>query len=130
MMVNDRIYCRTSAGDRALESQRSVPEWFRAILVLVGGQVTSSAICSGMRGHSQKQVLNWVDQLETLGFVDRVILPPSSTPDAVPTEPDISETLSGKKSLLPKRLSCIEGSAEEQKSVWDVSSVLPALRVS
>jgi hypothetical protein len=83
-----------------------------------------------MRGHSQKQVLNWVDQLETLGFVDRVILPPSSTPDAVPTEPDISETLSGKKSLLPKRLSCIEGSAEEQKSVWDVSSVLPALRVS
>ena len=86
MMVNDRIYCRTSAGDRALESKRPVPEWFRAILVLVGGQVTSSAICSGMRGHSQKQVLNWVDQLETLGFVERECIPPSSTPDAIATQ--------------------------------------------
>jgi hypothetical protein len=90
MMVNDRIYCRTSAGDRALESKRSVPEWFRAILVLVGGQVSCSAICGGIRSHSQKQVLNWIDQLETLGFIER-ILPPLSTPDSIPTELDISE---------------------------------------
>jgi hypothetical protein len=81
-MVNDRIYCRTLAGDRALESELSVPDWFRAILVLVGGQVTSGAICSGMCVHSQKQVLSWIDELETLGFIERMILPPSSTPDA------------------------------------------------
>jgi hypothetical protein len=90
MIVNDRIYCRTSAGDRALESKCSVPEWFRAILVLVGGQVSCSAICGGIRSHSQKQVLNWIDQLETLGFIER-ILPPLSTPASIPTEPDISE---------------------------------------
>ena len=71
MVVNNRIYRRTPAGDRALESERSVPNWFRAVLVLVRGQVTSSAICSAMRGHSQEQVLDWVDQLETLGFVER-----------------------------------------------------------
>jgi hypothetical protein len=90
MMVNDRIYCLTSAGDRALESKRSVPEWFRAILVLVGGQVSCSAICGGIRSNSQKQVLNWIDQLETLGFIER-ILPPLSIPDSIPTELDISE---------------------------------------
>ena len=86
MVVNNRIYRRTPAGDRALESKRSVPNWFRAVLVLVRGQVTSSAICSGMRGHSQKQVLDWVDQLETLGFVERECIPPSSTPDAIATQ--------------------------------------------
>ena len=80
MVVNNRIYRRTPAGDRALESKRSVPDWFRADLV------TSSAICSGMRGHSQEQVLDWVDQLETLGFVERECIPPSSTPDAIATQ--------------------------------------------
>ena len=87
MMVNDRIYCRTPAGDRALKSKGSVPEYFRAILVLVAGLVSSSAICVRMRSHSQKQVLIWLDQLETLGFVDRMIPPPSPTPGA-----DISDT--------------------------------------
>jgi hypothetical protein len=91
MMVNDRIYCRTPGGDRALQSERSVPHWFRAILVLVGGQVTSSAICNGMCGHSQEQVLSWIDQLETLGFIERIILPPAATPNAIPTELDVSE---------------------------------------
>jgi hypothetical protein len=90
-MVNDRIYCRTPAGDRALKSERSVPECFRAVLVLVAGLVSSSAICGGMRSHSRKQVLNWIDQLETLGFIERTILPPSPIPDAIPTELDISE---------------------------------------
>jgi hypothetical protein len=91
MMVNDRIYCRTPAGDRALQSERSIPDWFRAILVLVAGLVSSGAICGGMRSHSQKQVLNWIDQLETLGFIERMILPPSPIPDAIPMEPNISE---------------------------------------
>jgi hypothetical protein len=101
MMVNDRIYCRTPAGDRALQSERSVPDWFRAILVLVGGQRTSTAICSGMPSHSRQQVLNWIDQLETLGFIARMIFPPSSTPDSIATELDVSEAQWAEVVLLP-----------------------------
>jgi hypothetical protein len=72
MSLHNRIYRRTKAGERALESEGSVSNWFRAILVLSAGQVTRSAICDGLRCHSQKQVLGWIDQLETLGFLDIV----------------------------------------------------------
>jgi hypothetical protein len=103
MMVNDRVYCRTPAGDRALKSKGSVPEYFRAILVLVTGLVSSSAICVRMRGHSQKQVLIWLDQLETLGFVDRMMPPPSATPGA-----DISDA-QWQKAFFPSAEAGIPG---------------------
>lgn len=89
-MAKDRIYRRTPAGDRAVGSRRSVPDRFRAILVLVDGQVSSGAICGGMHGHSQKEVLGWVDQLETLGFIESIVLPPTPTPHTIQTEPDMS----------------------------------------
>jgi len=84
MSLHNRIYRRTKAGERALESEGSVPNWFQAILVLSTGQVTRRAICDGLRCHSQKQVLGWIDQLETLGFLEIV----SST---IPAE-HVSET--------------------------------------
>jgi hypothetical protein len=101
MMVSNPIYRRTAAGDRALKSERSVPDWFRAVLVLVAGLVSSGAICGGMPSHSQKQVLNWIDQLETLGFIERMILPPSPIADAIPMEPNIGEGWEEEIPLLP-----------------------------
>jgi hypothetical protein len=44
-----------------------------------------------MRSHSQKQVLNWIDQLETLGFIERMILPPPPILDGIPMEPNTIE---------------------------------------
>lgn len=99
--MNNRTYRRTPAGDRALESERSVPDWFRDILVLVGGQVTSSAICNGIPGHTQEQVLSWIDQLDTLGLVESMISSEASTRDTMPTALNIREADWGEVPFLP-----------------------------
>lgn len=91
MSLHNLIYRRTNAGERAVESERSVPNWFRAILVLSAGQVTRRAICDGLRYHSQKQVLGWIDQLETLGFLEIVS---STIPEEHVSEPQWDEVCS------------------------------------
>jgi hypothetical protein len=65
-------YRRTQEGARALRSQRSVPAWYRSMLDLMPRETARSAICEGMSAHPRNQVLAWLDELETLGFVERV----------------------------------------------------------
>ena len=68
----NRVYRRTDLGAKALQSERSIPSWFRSILDAVSGETHFNAICETMGSHSRRQVLEWLDQLETLGFVDLV----------------------------------------------------------
>jgi hypothetical protein len=66
--------CRlTAAGVRALASQRSVPAWYRTILGLIQGDTAGSAVRESMNTHSSKQVFAWIDELETLGFIELVV---------------------------------------------------------
>lgn len=69
-----RIYRLTAAGTSALHSARSVPDWYRDILWLVHGDPTSSEIIARMTSHPGKQVFQWIEQLETLGFVESLLM--------------------------------------------------------
>jgi hypothetical protein len=65
-------YRRTSEGARALRNENSVPPWYRSILDLMPRETSGSVVCEGMSAHLRNQVLAWLDELETLGFVERV----------------------------------------------------------
>lgn len=79
MTVTERTYRLLPTGTRALGSEKSVPPWYRAILGLLRGEMTSSEIVDAMSGRSKKEVLKWIDELETLGFVELVV-PAASEP--------------------------------------------------
>jgi hypothetical protein len=72
MTTTERTYRLLPTGTRALGSEKSVPTWYRTILGLLHGEMTSSEIVGAMSGRSKKEVLKWIDELETLGFVERV----------------------------------------------------------
>jgi hypothetical protein len=57
-----------------------VPEWYRTILGLIRGETTFSEIIGGMSTHSQKEVLAWLEPLQTLGFVELAV-PTASEPE-------------------------------------------------
>lgn len=78
-----RIYRLTAAGTSALHSARSVPNWYRDILSLVQADPTSSEIIAGMTHHPSKEVLEWIEQLETLGFVESLLMQPATNAGAV-----------------------------------------------
>jgi hypothetical protein len=69
-----RIYRLTAAGTSALHSARSGPDWYRDILRLVQGDPTSSDIIARMTSHPGREVLQWIEQLETLGFVESLLM--------------------------------------------------------
>jgi hypothetical protein len=69
-----RIYRLTAAGTSALHSARSVPDWYRDILRLAQGDPTLSEIIARMTSHPGKEVLQWIEQLETLGFVESLLM--------------------------------------------------------
>jgi len=76
--ATDRMYRLTTAGTLALQAKRSVPGWYRTILAMIPGETPASAICATLGAHSSKQVMAWLEQLETLGFlalVDRAGAP-------------------------------------------------------
>ena len=73
-------YRLTTAGARAVEADRSIPTWYRAVLGLVQGDTTSTVILAGLLAYHRKVVLAWIDELETLGFVERVV-PAGVEPD-------------------------------------------------
>lgn len=77
-----RIYRLTAAGTSALHSARSVPDWYRDILRLVQGDPTSCEIIARMTSHPGKEVLQWIEQLETLGFVESLLM--QSSPNIGP----------------------------------------------
>jgi hypothetical protein len=68
----EQTYRITQAGRYALESPRSVPDRYRAILGLLRNDTGYSAIRGAMPAQGSKQVRDWVDQMETLGFLERV----------------------------------------------------------
>ncbi len=73
MIIGQNVsYRRTPEGARALRSQKSVPPWYRSILDLTPRETSGSILCEGMGAHPRKQVLAWLDELETLGFLERV----------------------------------------------------------
>jgi hypothetical protein len=73
-------YRLTPAGEKAVEAERSIPTWYRAVLGLVQGDTTSTVILAGLLAYHRKAVLAWIDELETLGFVERVV-PAGIAPD-------------------------------------------------
>jgi hypothetical protein len=77
-----RIYRLTAAGTSALQSARSVPGWYRDVLELVEGDATSSKIIAGLTRHPSDEVLKWIEQLETLGFVESWLMPRASNTGA------------------------------------------------
>jgi hypothetical protein len=66
-------YRLTLAGANALDAERSIPTRYRAVLGLVQGDTTSTVILAGLLAYHRKAVLAWIDELETLGFLERVI---------------------------------------------------------
>lgn len=68
----EQTYRLTQAGRNALESARSVPDHYRNILDLIRRDTGFGAIRRAMDGHQPRQVRSWVDQLETLGFLELV----------------------------------------------------------
>jgi hypothetical protein len=77
-----RTYRLTAAGVKALKSKRSVPVWYRAVLRLVDGGTPSSSIIAGLSAYPRKQVMAWIEQLETLGFLELMVRAPADSPDA------------------------------------------------
>jgi hypothetical protein len=73
MTITERTYRLLPTGTRALGSEKSVPTWYRAILGLFQGEMASSEIVGAIRDSSRKEVLKWIDELETLGFVEQVV---------------------------------------------------------
>ena len=73
-----RIYRLTAAGSNALRDVRSVPDWYRAILELVRNDATIGKVITGIRDYPSREVLTWIEQLETLGFVESLLVPRAS----------------------------------------------------
>lgn len=80
--IGVRIFRLTAAGTSALHSARSVPDWYRSILWLVQAEATSSEIIAGMTHHPGREVLKWIEQLETLGFVESLLVQRASNTGA------------------------------------------------
>ena len=65
-----RIYLLTEAGSRAWQSPRSgLPAHYRQILGLIQSETDADEIHVGMQSHSRRQINDWLDELDTLGFV-------------------------------------------------------------
>lgn len=72
MPITERIYRRTEAGLRAYESPDSgLPGHHRAILGLIEADTHSSVMTTSLlRRHPEKQIFDWLDELQKLGFVE------------------------------------------------------------
>lgn len=65
------MYRRTELGRRALESERSgLPAGFRRILGLLESEIATAELLHDVHELPVAQVLDWLDQLETLGFIE------------------------------------------------------------
>lgn len=72
MTVKDRgRYVRTAAGERAWKSPASgLPVHYRQIIGLVAAKTSREEIFKKMACHSTRQVQSWLDELQTLGFIE------------------------------------------------------------
>ncbi len=85
-----RTYRLTKTGILAVRAERSVPGWYRTILEMMEGDTTAERICGILSAHARKQVMAWLDQLETLGFIaalDREPVADSTLADDLEVDP-------------------------------------------
>lgn len=67
----ERIYRRTDAGRIACEADNSgLPSAYRRILKVLEVDIHSSSFRTVLACYSDKQISGWLDELETLGFVE------------------------------------------------------------
>jgi hypothetical protein len=65
-----RTYVLTKAGSKARASRRSgLPTHYRQILELIRSVIHEDEIHSALQSHAPRQVDNWLDELDTLGFI-------------------------------------------------------------
>jgi hypothetical protein len=65
-----RSYVLTQAGARAWASRGSgLPAHYRQILGMVRSAIQADAIHVAMQSHPPSQVDDWLDELDTLGFI-------------------------------------------------------------
>ena len=65
-----RTYVLTKAGSKARASRRSgLPTHYREILELIRSAINDDEIHSALQSHPSRQVDNWLDELDTLGFI-------------------------------------------------------------
>lgn len=65
-----RTYVLTIAGSKARASRRSgLPAHYRQILELIRSAINDDEIHLALRSHPRQQIDDWLDELDTLGFV-------------------------------------------------------------
>lgn len=71
------IYQLTETGLKAWRSPHSgLPAQYRSILGLIQTETPSDAILAGLSHYTDKQILDWLAELETLGFIESVTAAP------------------------------------------------------
>jgi CheY-like chemotaxis protein len=78
----DRIYCRTASGDRALHSTRPpVPSDYHRILRIIEGDTHPDVIRGFLRQFPDALLADWLTELVELGLVASVPTDPAHEPD-------------------------------------------------
>ncbi len=73
MLHNTRQYRITNAGAKALKAKASVPAWYRAVLAHIDASGSAPAGKSRTIGrHPAHRIRMWLDEMETLGFIEAV----------------------------------------------------------
>ena len=65
-----RVYHITDAGAKALQAERSVPAWYRAVLAQITAR--DCALSRAIRQHPPHRIRAWLEEMETLGFIRSV----------------------------------------------------------
>lgn len=70
-MTNAQLVWRSNSGQRAWECKNSgLPLRYRRILDLIASPTPVATLVSALSDYSAKQVQDWLDELETLCFID------------------------------------------------------------
>jgi hypothetical protein len=72
-MLHDttREYRITAAGAKALKAKASVPTWYRAVLAHIAANKNGPAAPPRIMGrHPAHRIRMWLDEMETLGFIE------------------------------------------------------------
>ncbi len=78
----NRIYCRTAAGDRALQStDRALPSDYRRILQIVGRSAHPDVIRGFLRHVPDNLLSDWIGELQELGLLGSASADGDDDPD-------------------------------------------------
>ena len=80
-----RRYRQTESGRKAWNSRHSgLPPAYRRILTLIRDTACCDEVFAGMQDCSARQVQGWLDELETLCFIEASPLAPSGSASEMP----------------------------------------------